>query len=461
MKLLVKAIGTCLIQVMLGCLVVTSVMAEGRPGLVLFPIEVDAEDSRFEDDFGTALQQGLQTRYTVFYGSDVDKELEKEYSKIDCTPEQCIQNVAIAFNAELVGDASAKRLGNGYSIKMVVRNALTNEVVESVSVPCRNCDGFSVLDTFKDIGLGKHSIAAAAPSSANQTQVSQKATHSLSSDPSSDRDKPASANQASQSLASSKPVTLEDKASYGIGVNVATSMLDSGVNLNVQGYTSGITDKANGKKNKYPNEQPSQVLISEKSAYVVGYQMYGRLQDSFADINLGHFLQGFRHKYNDLPVLMTSEELQQVFTEIQKKIEANKQKDQERQLAANKQQADSFLKQNRNKPGVVETPSGLQYKVLRRGSGASPSETSKVTVHYEGRLIDGTKFDSSYDRNSTASFGVNQVILGWVEGLQLMNPGSKYQFYIPSHLAYGDKGTGSSIPPGSLLIFDVELFSFE
>ena len=128
--------------------------------------------------------------------------------------------------------------------------------------------------------------------------------------------------------------------------------------------------------------------------------------------------------------------------------------------AIQKEGAD-FLAANGAKEGVVTLPSGLQYKVLAAGEGAKPSATSKVTVHYEGRLLDGTVFDSSYKRGETISFGLNQVIPGWTEGLQQMNPGSKYELYIPYNLAYGERGSGQQIPPYSALIFVVELMSFE
>ena len=117
-----------------------------------------------------------------------------------------------------------------------------------------------------------------------------------------------------------------------------------------------------------------------------------------------------------------------------------------------------FLAENAQKEGMQTTESGMQYEVLTQGEGdVHPTAKSKVTVHYHGTLIDGSVFDSSVDRDKTISFGLNQVIPGWTEGLQLMVVGDKYRFYIPSNLAYGDKGVGS-IPAGSLLIFDVELF---
>jgi len=122
--------------------------------------------------------------------------------------------------------------------------------------------------------------------------------------------------------------------------------------------------------------------------------------------------------------------------------------------------ANQFLAVNKNEDGVITTESGLQYKVLQAGQGEnSPEKRTKVTVHYHGTLIDGTVFDSSVERGQTISFGLNQVIKGWTEGLQTMVVGEKTRFYIPSHLGYGNSSAGK-IPPGSLLIFDVELISF-
>lgn len=127
------------------------------------------------------------------------------------------------------------------------------------------------------------------------------------------------------------------------------------------------------------------------------------------------------------------------------------------QFAGVKGEGEAFLKQNGMRGNVVTTASGLQYEVLRPGSGAKPTPADKVTVHYHGTLIDGTVFDSSVDRNSPATFGVTQVIQGWVEGLQLMSMGAKYKFFIPYDLAYGERGAGPKIPPYSTLVFEVEL----
>lgn len=139
--------------------------------------------------------------------------------------------------------------------------------------------------------------------------------------------------------------------------------------------------------------------------------------------------------------------------------------DQERKMNAEKAEAGKkaleegrvFLQNNAGKPGVITTKSGLQYEVLNPGTGKKPKATDKVRCHYEGTLIDGTVFDSSYQRNEPAVFGLNQVIPGWTEGVQLMSEGAKYRFYIPYLLAYGESGAGGMIPPYATLIFDVEL----
>ena len=121
------------------------------------------------------------------------------------------------------------------------------------------------------------------------------------------------------------------------------------------------------------------------------------------------------------------------------------------------EQGQQFLEENSKREGVVTLPSGLQYEILEEGTGAKPDGNSRVTVHYEGRLTDGKVFDSSYKRNSPATFGVRQVISGWTEALQLMPMGSKWRLFIPSELGYGARGAGGSIPPNAALIFDVEL----
>jgi FKBP-type peptidyl-prolyl cis-trans isomerase FklB len=127
----------------------------------------------------------------------------------------------------------------------------------------------------------------------------------------------------------------------------------------------------------------------------------------------------------------------------------------------NKKAGQKFLEENKKRPGVVELPSGMQYEIIKDGTGESPTINSTVTTHYTGTLIDGTVFDSSVERKQPAQFPVNGVIKGWTEALQLMKPGSKWMLYIPSDLAYGDGGSPPKIQPGATLIFEVELISVD
>lgn len=134
--------------------------------------------------------------------------------------------------------------------------------------------------------------------------------------------------------------------------------------------------------------------------------------------------------------------------------------DNENSPDANKAAGEAFLAENATKENIITTASGLQYEILTQGEGPSPTSTTSVTVHYRGTTLDGTEFDSSYSRNSPATFPLNRVIAGWTEGLQLMNVGAKYRFFIPSELAYGERGAGGDIGPNAALIFEVELLSF-
>ena len=141
----------------------------------------------------------------------------------------------------------------------------------------------------------------------------------------------------------------------------------------------------------------------------------------------------------------------------QRRVAAFLQEQEARRSEGLRAEGEAFLKQNAGKQGVVVTKSGLQYEVLSEGTGASPRATDTVRCHYEGRLVDGSVFDSSYRRGEPAEFPLNGVIAGWTEGLQLMKEGAKYRFYIPQELGYGSRGAGSCIPPYAALIFDVEL----
>lgn len=197
----------------------------------------------------------------------------------------------------------------------------------------------------------------------------------------------------------------------------------------------------------------------DKISYALGIGIGRQLsQMGAADLNIDDFAQAIKDVIaGDLK--LGDAEAQQIVQEFFAKQEEKQKAEAAEKGKAAKQDGENFLAENGKKEGVITTASGLQYQVLREGNGQSPKATDTVECHYEGTLIDGTKFDSSYDRGQTATFPLNQVIAGWTEGLQLMKEGGKYRFFIPYELGYGERGAGASIPPFSTLVFDVELVS--
>ena len=197
----------------------------------------------------------------------------------------------------------------------------------------------------------------------------------------------------------------------------------------------------------------------DKISYALGIGIGRQLsQMGAADLNIDDFAQAIKDVIaGDLK--LGDAEAQQIVQEFFAKQEEKRKAEAAEKGKAAKQDGEKFLAENGKKEGVITTASGLQYQVLREGNGQSPKATDTVECHYEGTLIDGTKFDSSYDRGQTATFPLNQVIAGWTEGLQLMKEGGKYRFFIPYELGYGERGAGASIPPFSTLVFDVELVS--
>lgn len=190
--------------------------------------------------------------------------------------------------------------------------------------------------------------------------------------------------------------------------------------------------------------------IMDKVSYALGMSIGHQLQQMNAtDLNINDFAQAITDVFNGKATLTD--------TEAQAAVQDFFSKKAAEQAKAAKAEGENFLAENAKKEGVKTLPSGLQYKVLREGDGRKPSATDQVECHYEGTLINGQVFDSSYRRGETATFGLNQVIKGWTEGLQLMQEGAKYRFFIPYNLAYGEQGAGQSIPPYAALIFDVEL----
>lgn len=189
----------------------------------------------------------------------------------------------------------------------------------------------------------------------------------------------------------------------------------------------------------------------EKVSYALGMSIANNIMASGVNnLNVEEFVKAIKASLAGEQPAMSVAEAQQVLNDYFTKL-------QEEQTAVLKKEGEEFLAQNAKQEGVVTLPSGLQYKVLKSGNGATPKASDSVECHYEGRLISGTVFDSSYQRGETATFGVTQVIAGWVEALQLMKEGDKWQLYIPYNLAYGERGAGAQIPPYATLIFDVEL----
>ena len=197
----------------------------------------------------------------------------------------------------------------------------------------------------------------------------------------------------------------------------------------------------------------------DKVSYSIGLNIGGNFKSQSVDINTDVLLKGIKDALSGSKPLMTEKEIQETMTAFQKEMTA-KHGEQTKVLAeTNKKEGEAFLAANKGKEGVKTTSSGLQYKIIKDGNGQTPKATDTVTVNYSGTLIDGTEFDSSYKRGEPASFPLNGVIPGWTEALQMMKVGSKWQLFLPSAIAYGERGQGRVIGPNAALIFEVELLS--
>ena len=193
-------------------------------------------------------------------------------------------------------------------------------------------------------------------------------------------------------------------------------------------------------------------------SYIIGADIGGNLKRNNIELNFDQFIKGFLDAGSKADTILTQKMIQEVMGKFQQEMMSKQNEEMTAKSKVNKETGMKFLEENKKKEGVIVTSSGLQYKVIKDGAGENPKAESNVTVNYEGKFIDGTIFDSSYERGEPASFPLNGVIKGWTEGLQLMKPGAIFEFYIPSDLGYGDSGYGS-IPGGSTLIFKVELIS--
>lgn len=200
----------------------------------------------------------------------------------------------------------------------------------------------------------------------------------------------------------------------------------------------------------------------DKVSYALGVSVgHNLLSSGIKDLNLGDFSQAVETMLQGKEPALSFDEINNVLNEFFGKLEQAKKAEKEAAKEKNLKEGEFFLAANKQKEGVICLESGLQYEILQEGNGEKPAATDKVKCHYHGTLIDGTVFDSSVQRNQPATFGVSQVIPGWVEALQLMSVGSKWRLFIPSHLAYGPNGAGGSIGPNATLIFEVELLGIE
>ncbi len=206
----------------------------------------------------------------------------------------------------------------------------------------------------------------------------------------------------------------------------------------------------------------------DRVSYSVGFSMGSSFKQDELKINLEILQRGMEDGFTGSKQLLDEEEVKKTMMGFKEKMRAKKQaeymermEERRKQGEANKEKGRQFLEENKAKEGIVTLESGLQYKILNKGTGASPKPTDTVKCQYRGTTIDGKEFDSSYQRGKPATFAVNRVIKGWTEGLQLMKEGGKWQFFIPSELAYGERGAGNNIGPNEVLIFEVELLEIE
>jgi len=193
----------------------------------------------------------------------------------------------------------------------------------------------------------------------------------------------------------------------------------------------------------------------------IGSGLGANLKKQSVEVDWNLVAEGMKDGAAGSKTRLTEDEAKAVLTEVQNEVRKQQQEKAQQVAAANMTEGEAFLAANKGKEGVITLPSGLQYKILTAGTGPKPTASDSVVCNYRGTLINGTEFDSSYKRGEPATFGVGQVIKGWTEALQLMPVGSKWQLFIPSSLAYGERGAGAEIGPNATLIFEVELLSIQ
>lgn len=212
-----------------------------------------------------------------------------------------------------------------------------------------------------------------------------------------------------------------------------------------------------------PANQPLPDLqtATDNASYGIGVNIGRSLREDGLELNLRMFAQGLKDAYEGAELKLTDAQLNAAFQVFNQEMQKKRQAEAAAVGEKNKRDGAAFLAANKNKPGVRTLPSGLQYQILKQGNGASPKATDIVETHYHGTLLDGTVFDSSVQRGEPATFPVNRVIAGWTEALQLMHVGDKWRLFVPSELAYGQRGAGGAIGPNATLIFEVELLGIQ
>ena len=272
-----------------------------------------------------------------------------------------------------------------------------------------------------------------------------------------------------------------DKISYMVGMDVSKSVGPAMPDMDMAAFERAVANGLAGGKpllddaaskqtaqvlmtsiDARKNGKPSPTIDRQNAGLLIGSNIGRSLADIRSEIDLPMLLRGLKDASNPAgKTLLTAAEADALRAGFSARLSAAKAAQKIALAQVTLKEEDAFLAKNKTVKGVFSTPSGLQYMVLRQGNGMRPKPGQRVKVNYEGKLLNGTVFDSSYERGQPAEFGLNQVIAGWTEGVGLMPIGAKYRFWIPAKLGYGEKGMGRDIPPNSTLTFDVELLGVE